>query len=53
MNEAVQLFDGQLSVIQTPLAKKLSPKEVLVKVRLKGDVLGHEKAHQNRSCLKN
>ncbi len=32
MNEAVQLFEKELSVITTPLAKQLNPNEVLVKV---------------------
>jgi len=36
MNEAVQLFNGQLSVITTPLAKTLSSKDILIKVSYSG-----------------
>ncbi|XP_065072385.1 uncharacterized protein LOC135696797 [Rhopilema esculentum] len=36
MNEAVQLFEGQLSVITRPLAKQLGAKEVLIKVSYAG-----------------
>ena len=32
MNEAVQLFNKQLSVVTTPLAKTLAPGDVLIKV---------------------
>lgn len=32
MNEAVQLFEGQLSAVKVPIEKELAPGEVLVKV---------------------
>ena len=32
MNEALQLFNGQLSVVTTPLTKALAPGDVLIKV---------------------
>lgn len=36
MNTAVQLWDGQLSVITTPIPHVSSPNEVLVKVAFSG-----------------
>ena len=36
MNRAVQLWDGQLSIITTPIPHVSSPNEVLVKVAFSG-----------------